>query len=118
MPYKNPEDQKAYARRHYQENRELYLARSKKSNPVTRGRKLDYLHDYLRNHPCVDCGESDIVVLEFDHLPEFEKLFNATNISKSYDAIKAEIAKCEVVCANCHTRRTAKRGGWRKALLA
>ena len=63
-------------------------------------------------HPCVDCGETDPVVLEFDHLRE--KLFDIGRgiRDKNWDLLLAEIAKCEVVCANCHRRRTARRGGF------
>lgn len=74
--------------------------------------------DYLLAHPCVDCGEQDPVVLDFDHLPGFEKRFTISRAvgasTRSWDSILAEIAKCEVVCANCHRRRTAARGGFRK----
>jgi len=69
------------------------------------------LLQYLEEHPCVDCGEDDVVVLEFDHLRD-----KARGISKMrnhrWESVLAEIAKCEVVCANCHRRRTARRGGW------
>ncbi|GAA3647205.1 hypothetical protein GCM10022202_03230 [Microbacterium marinilacus] len=69
----------------------------------------------------MDCGEADIVVLEFDHLPGKEKLFDIARgvggSTRSWKAIEAEIAKCEVVCANCHRRRGAARGGFRKHLL-
>ena len=63
-------------------------------------------------HPCVDCGESDIVVLEFDHLRD--KTANVSYLISTGEIprIKEEIAKCEVVCANCHRRRTSERGGW------
>jgi hypothetical protein len=81
-----------------------------------RENKRQKLWDYLLNHPCLDCGEADPVVLDFDHLPEFEK---KTNVSKlvssgtwSWATVEAEIAKCEVVCSNCHRRRTANRAGW------
>ena len=68
--------------------------------------------DYLRDHPCVDCGEDDIVVLEFDHLRDKVSAI-ATMISsrEPWWRIEAEIAKCEVCCANCHRRRTARRAG-------
>ncbi|AER25978.1 HNH endonuclease [Mycobacterium phage Nappy] len=77
-----------------------------------------YVLDYLLAHPCVDCGEPDIVVLDFDHLGD--KLYNISNMVAqgfAVTTIKREIAKCEVRCANCHRRMTAKRhGGWWKVV--
>lgn len=76
------------------------------------------VREYLLAHPCTDCGEPDPVVLDFDHLPGFEKRFAISRAvgasTRSWKSILAEIAKCEVVCANCHRRRTAARGGFRK----
>lgn len=78
---------------------------------------------YLRNRAfidalklergCTDCGYRDqAVALEFDHLPGFKKRFKISEMLASYrlELIKAEIDKCEVVCANCHAVRTMKRG--------
>lgn len=77
---------------------------------------------HLQAHPCVDCGEGDPVVLDFDHLPGVEKRFEiarAVNSStRAWPAILREIGKCEVVCANCHRRRTAARAGHRRHLLS
>jgi len=73
---------------------------------------------YLQSHPCVDCGEDDVVVLDFDHV-RGEKRDNVTTMARQgvgLDLLKAEIAKCDVRCANCHRRATAKRAGWRKDL--
>jgi hypothetical protein len=70
--------------------------------------------EYLQSHPCVDCGEADIEVLEFDHVemvgPRGLRISQAA--SGSTERLIAEIAKCEVRCANCHTRRTRKQMGW------
>ena len=71
------------------------------------------LHAYLLEHPCVDCGESDPVVLEFDHLRD--KRCDVTQMLWSgflWSQIELEIAKCEVRCANCHRRRTARQRGF------
>lgn len=67
--------------------------------------------DYLLKHPCVDCGETDPVVLEFDHVRGLKKYFVSTLIRKGYPilTIKREIMKCDVRCANCHRRVTAER---------
>jgi len=77
-----------------------------------------FLIEYFASHPCVDCGESDPVVLEFDHLEE--KSFNIAKglRDRSWEALVTEIAKCDVVCANCHRRRTAVRGGFARAAAA
>jgi hypothetical protein len=66
--------------------------------------------EYLLAHPCVDCGETDLLVLEFDHLRD--KKYNIgemVNRDFTWGSILREIEKCEVVCANCHRRRTYTR---------
>lgn len=69
------------------------------------------LFRYLLEHPCVDCGETDPVVLDFDHITS-DKVANVSALLvKHWEVIVDEIAKCEVVCANCHRRRTARRLG-------
>jgi hypothetical protein len=80
--------------------------------------RTTYLIEYFRTHPCTDCGERDPVVLEFDHLSG--KLFAIGQALpyRSWQSILDEIAKCEVVCANCHRRRTARRRGSLRAALS
>lgn len=59
----------------------------------------------------MDCGEKDPVVLEFDHIDPAAKSFeigNMTRIGWGLERLLAEAEKCDVVCANCHRRRTAK----------
>lgn len=72
------------------------------------------IHEYLYQHHCVDCGESDIVVLHFDHVRGKKSYDISTMINSAYSLkrIFEEIRKCDVVCANCHHRRTAKQQNW------
>jgi hypothetical protein len=60
---------------------------------------------------CADCGYNENpVALDFDHLPQYKKFLQVTQMATySNERIMAEIAKCEVVCANCHRIRTHKR---------
>jgi hypothetical protein len=62
---------------------------------------------------CADCGyRSHPAALDFDHLPGFEKRFGLARAAWfKWDDVLMEIAKCEVVCANCHRIRTAERSG-------
>ena len=72
---------------------------------------------YLREHPCVDCDESDIRTLEFDHRPGVDKRGEISCMvlaGVAWSVIEDEIAKCEVRCANCHRRRTCERAKWWK----
>jgi len=71
-----------------------------------------FVVEYLKAHPCVDCGETDIVVLEFDHLRDKLADVSALISRSELWRVKEEIAKCDVVCCNCHRRRTARRGSW------
>lgn len=66
--------------------------------------------EYLRAHPCVDCGETNPVCLDFDHTKGIKKLSISNMLSRDYSwkTIIDEIAKCEVRCANCHRIKTGR----------
>lgn len=102
-----------YQREHYKANKSVYLAKAHKYDAARRNQRRKQLLDYLSHHPCVDCGESDHVVLQFDHV-RGEKRFPISKaiLDVSWATLLEEIEKCEVRCANCHFRRTAKQLGW------
>lgn len=95
---------------YYIKNKARHLARVKiNSDKLELENKLRII-EYLLQHPCVDCGEKDIIVLEFDHeIPKGKIQAVASMLHRGYSWIKIEeeIAKCSVRCANCHRRRTA-----------
>ena len=107
-----------YHHGHYVANRAAYVRQARERKRVLAEERTAYLFDYFVEHPCADCGESDPVVLEFDHLRD--KAFNIGRALayRSWAAILEEIAKCDVVCANCHRRRTARRAGHVRVRLA
>lgn len=111
MAYKDKEKQKAAARKHYLLNKEKMIKRASKNNRIIKDRSKAYVDNYLMSHPCVDCGESDIIVLEFDHVRGVKKyeISNMKFSAMSIATIQKEIDKCEVRCANCHRRVTYKR---------
>ena len=57
-------------------------------------------------------------MLEFDHVAEKRLDVGQSLPYRAWDSVLAEIAKCEVVCANCHRRRTASRAGHLRMRLA
>jgi hypothetical protein len=101
----------AYKREHYAANRKRYIGQAKTRTHAVVAERAAYLLDFFRSHPCMDCGERDPLVLEFDH--QGDKLFNISKglRDRSWQSVLDEIAKCDVVCANCHRRRTATRAG-------
>lgn len=73
---------------------------------------LDQIQQFKEDKGCTDCGVMyPHFVLEFDHRPEFKKIDNVYRVLKKYGIDKAwqEIAKCDVVCSNCHKLRTYAR---------
>jgi hypothetical protein len=104
------ECQKEYSTAHYVKTKNNYLDRQRRN----RDRNKKIVCDYLKTHPCVDCNESDIVVLQFDHKNPSDKKNVKDGISKgindkwSIKKLKKEIEKCDVRCANCHIKRHAK----------
>lgn len=101
---------RAASRKYYQENREKHARITMERSRRIKRENADRLYEYLATHPCVDCGESDPIVLEFDHVrgqkrAEISKLRHKGN---SWAILEMEIQKCEVRCANCHKRKTAK----------
>lgn len=81
-----------------------------------RDRNRRFVMEFMKNNPCVDCGEVDPLVLELDHREPGEKAFNISDLlgRSRLDLIKEELEKCDVRCANCHRRKTAKQLGWWK----
>lgn len=69
------------------------------------------LNEYLRNHPCVDCGETDLRVLDFDHVRGSKKanISHMINSGFRWARIEEEIAKGDVRCSNDHRRVTHQR---------
>ena len=103
-----------YVRSHYERNKKYYLLKAKLRNQANKKEIKAYVWSYLNNNPCVDCGESDPIVLEFDHLSNKIEDISAMYRNYTLQKVKTEIGKCQVRCANCHRRKTAKERGWNK----
>lgn len=112
-PYCN-KCQREYTRADYAKNKEKYVARALKNKERYKQEMYEWLVAYYALHPCVDCGESDPIVLDFDHRDSNDKEDEVSNMMRNgrYRAAKKEVDKCDVRCSNCHRRRTAKQHGW------
>lgn len=65
-----------------------------------------------KDTPCMDCGvQYPTCVMDFDHRPGEVKSFGIGQSKRSLEETLLEIAKCDVVCSNCHRLRTAARRG-------
>lgn len=102
---------KAYWQKRSQDPQKM--AEKKEYNAQRMTERQRVMFEYLVQHPCVDCGETDPVVLTFDHLND-KKFCIAEGFKRGFplERVFEEIAKCEVRCANCHMRKTARDFGW------
>lgn len=96
-------------KKYYAKNSETQKSQIKKAR---RNRKYETtlkVIEYFKENPCAHCGEDNPIVLEFDHLADKEhNVSNMINDGLSWDKVKLEIDKCQVLCANCHRIKTAK----------
>lgn len=112
-----PEEKAEYQRQWYVNNKEQHLVNVTKNRARYKSRGEQHVLEYLRKNPCVDCGEDDIEVLQFDHvnpLDDHKAKRVGSYLTASLARLQEEIDKCEVRCANCHVRRTRKQLGWER----
>lgn len=112
MAYKNKEDQAAAARRHYDNNKELMKSRAIAHKKALRAEMVPYVRELKETTPCADCGKIFAYwVMDFDHRPGEDKKFDVSKTGSwsSWKVLRAEIDKCDIVCANCHRMRTHAR---------
>jgi transcription elongation factor Elf1 len=114
QPYCKP-CSRDYQRELYEKNRlpmlkGIYERRNKRKLNVKK-----YLSEFYSANPCVDCGETDITTLEFDHTTEKNFGINlAVHDGMSLERLAKELQHGEVRCANCHRKVTAERTqNWR-----
>lgn len=104
----NADKMKEYRRKHYRLNKQSYIDRSSQTK--------DRLREILRgvkDVPCMDCGiKYPYYVMDLDHRDSGTKECNPAKLVTmgSISKLLVEIAKCDVVCANCHRQRTHNRG--------
>jgi hypothetical protein len=102
-----PEKQRVRTARHYAENKQYYIDKAKRSLA-----KQMAIVNERKACPCTDCGvEYPSYVMEFDHRPGTVKVAAVAVLARTASLAKvlAEIAKCDVVCSNCHRERTHQR---------
>jgi hypothetical protein len=101
---------------HYRNNKRIYNERTRTHKAQVLTENMSRISSYLSTHPCVDCGQEDMHLLEFDHVngQKSRDISDLFTWGFNWSTIEAEIEKCEVRCANCHRIKTIEQGnGWR-----
>lgn len=103
----------AYLKTHYQANKATYKKRARFHTNKVWIINAKMVDDLKAIKPCIDCGKFyDPICMDYDHLPQFKKKKNISRMlsaGSSIQTILDEIAKCELVCSNCHRMRTRDR---------
>lgn len=101
------ECQSKYHKIHYESNKEVYLNRAKVNNPKYKNRNKNFINKYKAKTGCQFCAEKTPVCLDFHHKDPEIKDWNISIMSRGANSIKTiqkEIAKCIVICSNCHRK--------------
>ena len=108
----------AYSKRWKKRNKEKVAAEAKKwyeiHKSAIRAKSIRaYIEDKYGGTPCMDCdGVFDWCAMDFDHRPEETKLFQIASFGsrkftpENLATVEKEIAKCDIICSNCHRVRT------------
>lgn len=101
--------QRVSSKKYYYKNQAAQILRNKVKKDSIR----DYIKTYKEYYGCMDCGTKfPYYVLDLDHRLGTEKKFTPSSLHRtnSWDKMIEELKKCDVVCANCHRKRTHERG--------
>ena len=111
MAYKSKIAQADASKRHYEKNKQKIKERSFLRNEKQRDKNKRYVNEIKSKSECVDCGENNPLVLDFDHVKGDKVMAVSDMIGSAYSlaAIQREIEKCEVRCSNCHRVVTHER---------
>ena len=102
----------AYKREYYKANAEQEKARAEEWYEANRSRRLAkdakrraWFEEVKATKGCKSCGERDPVVLDFHHRNPAEKCFDfGGSACRSLKRLEEEMAKCDILCRNCHAR--------------
>lgn len=94
--------QNVLSKEHYLKNKSKYLA----NNAARKNIRKEFVNEYKKTHPCIQCGESDFRCLDFHHRDPTTKIDCIARmvLTGLLELIKKEIPKCDVLCANCHRK--------------
>lgn len=111
VPHKDPADRTSAARRRYASDPK-WKAQVQQKTAEYRLRNQTYVNELKARTPCADCGISyPHWIMQFDHLGTDKSGAVSVLAARpvSLTRLQAEVAKCEIVCANCHFDRTHRR---------
>jgi len=94
-----------YLQKHYAKNKAYYKSAARRKQDEL----LAFVAQIKESNPCMDCGKSyRHYVMDYDHRDPTEKCMCIANMiqRKNKKQLLAEIAKCDLVCSNCHRERT------------
>lgn len=86
----------------------------KQQREKARARNQKWAKEYLEKNPCIQCGESDILLLDFDHIRD--KKYHVSKIicdGMSLKTLKNELKKVQILCVRCHRIKTHGKSWWR-----
>lgn len=105
------------SKKFYKENVESQRKRIYRQKKDRKKESRQKVNEYLYSHPCVDCKENNIIVLDFDHRDRKKKhkaVSAMLTTGYSWKRIFEEIKKCDTRCSNCHRIKTAIQLGYIK----
>jgi len=86
---------------HYQENREAYIKKAARH----RAAYAEWWKEFKATLSCEECGEDHPATIDFHHVRDKEiTLANAIHQGWGKKRVMEEVAKCKVLCANCHRK--------------
>lgn len=99
---KNPEKQKEWSKKHYEENKKAYIKRA----DIKKKEKRKEWEEFKNTLSCTQCGETHPATLDFHHVIRDPSNRKVHRLIANGSIVKAmeEIKKCVVLCANCHRK--------------